>query len=252
MLMVQKISQLQDKQISKMELKVAKTELILMIKRIDEAERIDLSGAKKKKMILQRCLSSYLKHKHKNINRIFWAAPRVSETKEKRRFWEARCCAAPIFTPFCPHLHAETRRSLIPWEIAAFCAWGGALRRRRRRPEISRGTRDWKAESWLHPQPCDEAQVGRHLYVERWETRGVSDICLVFFALHLAVVLFSTVWPWTPRNSLLGDLGPQLMTSTATSGTEVTWQVLHNWTHVKHSKAGSHDPPADKNHVKCI
>lgn len=102
MLMVQKISQLQDKQISKMELKVAKTELILMIKRIDEAERIDLSGAKKK-MILQRCLSSYLKHKHKNINRIFWAAPRVSETKEKRRFWEARCCAAP-FSPLSVHI----------------------------------------------------------------------------------------------------------------------------------------------------
>lgn len=35
MLMKQNISQLQDQQISKMELKVAKTELMSMIKRID-------------------------------------------------------------------------------------------------------------------------------------------------------------------------------------------------------------------------
>lgn len=113
---------------------------------------IYLEQKKQEKMILQRCLSSYLKQKHKNINGIFWAAQHVGATSwnkgKKGVFGAARCCAAPIFTPFCPHLHAETRRSLISWEIAGFCALGGALQRRR--PEISRGTRDWKT-AWLNP-----------------------------------------------------------------------------------------------------
>lgn len=109
--------------------------------------------------------------------------PRAETKKKKKKkkgvFGKRRCCAAPIFTPFCPHLHAETRRSLISWEIAGFCALGGApQRRRRRRPGISRGTRDWK-RARPNPGCIPNRRKTSAKHVKRWKTRRTNETGLL-------------------------------------------------------------------------
>lgn len=76
---------------------------------------IYLEQKKQEKMILQRCLSSYLKQKHKNImessGQLSMLEPRA-ETKEKKAFLGQLAVVRHQFSPLSVHIYMLRQEDL--------------------------------------------------------------------------------------------------------------------------------------------